>query len=374
MSDDIETLMKQVWDLDPSPLRLELLERAVALADAAGDIETAFEIRDELIDEATFLGHPEKLLTAFSWCLGQCDRNPEEFDEAELLWKYKWAVANLREYPQISRQQIEETLADMAERLRRNGASQRTIYHRRAMLAVGFGDEAMLGENLPLWKKHRRDWLSDCLACEKDSEVDVLAFQGDDAGAVRAAEALFKGRLSCAEIPHKTYGHVLLPLVRLGQWERAAECHKTGYPKVRGTSNYNFMESIAEHLIYLAIAGDSAKSLKSFERHVRQGLSAPSLLDRYFFFRAATLVLRRAAATGKPSRKLKLPEDFPPRQESGQYLLADLAAWFEAEARKLAAAFDTRAGNTYRTGQMNALSELEALADSAPQKKESTDD
>ena len=138
-------------------------------------------------------------------------------------------------------------------------------------------------------------------------------------------------------------------------------------PKVRGTAGYEFVEAISEHLVYLAVAGDPAKSLKTFERHARQGLTAASLLDRYFFFRAATLVLRRAASTGKPTHKVKLPEAFPARQESGQYALADLAAWFENEARTLAAAFDARAGNAYRIGQMNAL------AETAPKKERSSD-
>jgi hypothetical protein len=374
MTDDIKSLMQQVWALDRSPLRLELLERVVALADSSGDISQAYHLRQLLIDEATFGGSPDKLLAAFSWCLGQCDRDPEQFNDAGLLWKYKWAVANLRDYPQISRAQFDATIEDMAGRFRKHGASMRTIYHRKCMMAVAFGDEAMLGENLPHWKKHRRDQLSDCHACEKDGEVDVLAFQGDYAGAVKAAESLVRGRMSCAEIPHKTYAKMLLPLIRQGQWERAAECHSTGYPKVRGTSNFNFMEDISHHLIYLAIVGDRTKSIKAFERHMRQGFTAPSPLDRYFFARAATLVLRRAAAAvGKPTRKLRMPEEYPHREESGQYVLTDLAGWFETEARGLAVQFDTRAGNTYRVGQMDALSELEELAQTAPKKSGESD-
>ena len=119
----VSEMLLKAWVLPPSVEQVSLTEEAVLLADAHGDLSLGYEARTTLIEAATFAGYPEKALVAFSWCLAQCDRDPERFDEQRLLWQYKWVAADLPYFPQISRQRIHEVHEDMERRYLRCGQS-----------------------------------------------------------------------------------------------------------------------------------------------------------------------------------------------------------------------------------------------------------
>ena len=69
----IEELMSQAWQAQ-GEAKLALLEEAQRLADSSGDVEAGLEIRNEIIDAATWCGYYERSLVAFNWMLAQCDR------------------------------------------------------------------------------------------------------------------------------------------------------------------------------------------------------------------------------------------------------------------------------------------------------------
>ena len=368
MKSELIRLHKQIRQLPRSPLRMELVEQAVAVADSLNDILAGFMMRQELMTEACFGGHPDKLLAAFSWCLAQADKDPQSFSEANLLWKYKWAMANLRDYPQISRQQIESSLADFNARLGRNGASRRTLYQKSCEVAYELGDRAKVEELLPLWKKGKRDWLSDCLACELDSQVSMSLFLGDENQALAQVADILKKGLGCSTVPFKTYRKALIPLVKRGEFEQAAEYHRRGYSKIKNDMGY--LESISGHLIYLVLINDQPKALTLFQRHIPLVMQSPSPLDRFFFHHASLFLFRHLSQMPRPNRKIQLPQSFPVYHESGSYDTHALAAWFNSEARQLAAQFDARAGNNYRTDTINQLDELQTLIRKPPGKSE----
>lgn len=366
MKTDYNRLQAQIWGLPRSPLRLELVEQAVAMADTMNDISAGYMMRQELMSEACFGGHPDKLLVAFSWCLAQADKDPQEFPEANLLWKYKWAIANLRDYPQISRGQMESSVADFSARVARNGASKRTVHHKACEMAYELGDRAKVQELLPLWKKGKRDWLSDCLACELDSLVSMSLFLGDEKQALAQVADILKKGLSCSTVPYKSYRKALIPLVRAGEYELAAEYHRRGYLKIKYDLGY--LESISGHLIYLVLISDQTKALTLFQRHIELAMQSPSPLDRLFFYRASLFLFNHLAKMQRPERKMQLAQNFPLYEESGRYDTRQLAAWFNTESRHLAAQFDARAGNSYRMESIDELTGLEELIRKPPGK------
>lgn len=66
-----EELMDEAYDMPGGKAKLELLEQAVRVADAAGDIDQGYEARSEIVETGSFHGYPMKTLVAFSWQLGQ---------------------------------------------------------------------------------------------------------------------------------------------------------------------------------------------------------------------------------------------------------------------------------------------------------------
>jgi hypothetical protein len=69
-----EDLMEEAYDLPGEKAKLELLEQAVRVADAAGDLDQGYEARSEIVETGSFHGYPMKALVAFSWQLGQYDK------------------------------------------------------------------------------------------------------------------------------------------------------------------------------------------------------------------------------------------------------------------------------------------------------------
>src|SRR5262245_42845756 len=139
---EIAELLYQAEEMGRGPAQVALVEQAVQIADVHNDREAAFAARDELIEAATFSGRIDLALVAFSWCLAQCDRSPEDFDQDQMLWKYKWVIENLADFPQISKRQIDDMFADMERRFVAAGSTRHAVHQIRRDVAVNMGDAA----------------------------------------------------------------------------------------------------------------------------------------------------------------------------------------------------------------------------------------
>src|SRR5262249_18653540 len=140
------TPYNQVWelrwkadDLPHGPAQVALLEEAVQLADSLKDVDLAYRVRSELMTAATFSGRPDIMLVAFSWCLAQYDRNPQQFDQHDLLWKYKWVIGNGYKFPEIDRPRLEALLADVERRYREAGSTMHAVSQARRDFLVHVG-------------------------------------------------------------------------------------------------------------------------------------------------------------------------------------------------------------------------------------------
>lgn len=100
-----------------------------------------------MIDAATFGGRPDILLAAFPWCLAEHDRDPDRFDLKDLLWKYKWVVGNIVEFPHISREQIESMLANMSERFEKAGSTLHAVHQSRQDILADMGSFGIVEGN-----------------------------------------------------------------------------------------------------------------------------------------------------------------------------------------------------------------------------------
>lgn len=342
---DIYDLISEAEDLGYGPTRVALLDEAVRSADALNDLELSYYARKKLIDATTALGDYRKALVAFSWCLAQTDDDSERFPEEDILWEFKWILGAIVDFPAISLQQIDSLQNDYEGRIKRLGYGMRSALKLRWRNLV---DTGRLEEAKPFvdqWKKSKTGWPSDCPACERDSYVDWLIYTKRYAAALKSAQPILDGELSCRHIPHTTLPSLLHPLVMLGRMDEAADIHKKGYRLNYRSQKYT--HSIGSHVLYLTRIGNLTRGLKLFEKHLTW--ATESILDtaRWHYFVAGEFLFETLASTSNRSRKLKLPRALAIYREDHTYAPAELADWFGNEASQIARKFDDRNQNNW---------------------------
>jgi tetratricopeptide (TPR) repeat protein len=346
---DVYDLIDASYELpNGSEEKLELLERAVALADSLKDIELGCHARNELIEACAFSGHPEKAMVAYAWLLATFDKYGKEktgLDEHDVLWKYKWFINDLWGFPAITHEKIEGMFTDFEKRLLKGGYGLRTLYYFQLKYAQHRDDEKDMDTYYKKWQKTKRDNLSDCKACETNFHVSYLAGRGEYERALEVANPILKGRESCAEVPHSTYATVLKPLLHLGlhdqeRYEEAVTYHQQGYKLIR--NNPDFLMDVAEHLEFLAYSHNLGPALSLFERHLPWALETADV-ERLDYFYTATLPLwERLKARGDTLVKVRVPKHFAVQGDVEGLNLLGLEKHIKKELVKLAKQFDAR--------------------------------
>jgi len=365
-TDQILQLLRQSLDLNEGDEQISLQEQAVRLADAFGDLSIKYRVRELYVRACIFGGAPEKGLVAFSWLLSQFDRNPGQFDEWSILWKYKWIIGIVSHFPHVSKPRIFEMLDDFSERSLKAGFGLRAAYTHRYRLARFWDDrESALGyyedmRNAPI------DDLANCSACELNEQIGFAIYLGDDLKAVNQGGELLAMDKKCATVPQRTYASLLLPLVRLKRLRQAMIFHRRGYELIE--SNKSFIDKIADHLIFLAVTRNFEKAVEVFRKHYPLTERNHDALHRFHFFRAAWLLFSMLAESKEGgaqngSLALAMPSTFPLYAQDGMYDISKLAEWTKQEADALAARFDKRNETDFFA---RTLKEMEDIAEARP--------
>ncbi|NBD07796.1 hypothetical protein [Corallococcus silvisoli] len=350
----VDALRARADELPEGDAKVRALEEAVRLTDVHGDGVLGYELRDALIDAATFGGYPDKALVAFAWCRVQQKKDPVRFEPEEMLWKQKWVVGRLDEFPHISRKQIADALDDVEQSFAKLDAGERAALKLRYQMARDMGDAAEAERLWQAWLVAPRDHLTDCRVCELDDELDHHVDKGEWEQAIRKAKPILEGRQSCAEIPHLTLGTLLYPFFKLDRMKEARDCHVRGYAMV--AKNREFLSTVGEHLEFLALTGNLSRGLTLLEKHLGWALEHASHRDRFTFYAAATFLLGQVVAEGREEVSLRLPRAFALHAADGGYATRALKDWMATQARDIAARFDARNG-TQRFSALLARSE-----------------
>lgn len=341
----IDRLMLDSRELDDGPTKVQLIEEAVRLADTHSDVEAAYKLRKELLGAALSAGDADKLIVAYSWCLAQSDQNPKKFNTTELLWEYRWVVSELPSFPEIKREQIESMYQDMVRRYEAAGASMRSVYLLRRVIAIDMGDRKAAVEANKKWKSAPRDFYSDSYLTELAFNLRYLMFVGKEHLAIEQAEPFYRGGLWSEHHEGGTLALLLLPLMKRGQAKEMLNFLQRSYQMLG--KNPRYVEEIADYLLCLVLTENHTRALKMFAQHLPWALANCSAMCRFYYFRASVFLFRQLREHGITHRKLRLPEGFPVPSVKGQYALSDLEAWFTEQALDRATRLDARNGNTY---------------------------
>lgn len=345
LSQKVYEQLRQARELGAVPESVAAARGAVDLADSIQDPRVSYTARLQLMEIASDAGDHDVMLMAFSWCLADADKRPDEVSQWELLWKYKWVLEHLPQYPGISRAQIETALQDFEARCKKAGFNERAPLYMRWRVETSLGDPTAAHPSQTKWKTVPRDSMADCEACEINNVVELYSMLEDHENALSAAKRILSGRLRCAEIPHLTYATLLRSCWKRGELERAEEYHQKGYRIVR--SSHDFIREQALHILHLTRAKQLDRAMTLVRRHLPWALTSRNLHFQFHMFVATRVVARALAAEGKKSIRLRVPEELIPTAAKTTVSVADLLKWLDPAIAKLSGDFDRRNGNNW---------------------------
>lgn len=358
-AEKVYELIVQSRDVPDGDEQISVCEEAVRVADVTGDLKLQYFARDQLVSAGIFGGHTEKALVAYSWCLAQFDKNPGEFSQWTILWKYKWIMGLIRNFPHVPKEKLYAMLEDLTARMQQAGYGMRAAYNQRYRLEKFLDNRTSAIESFRKMEEQPADEISNCSACELDDRVDFYVYCGDDARAVELAAPIIEGREKCGSVPHETLANLLLPLVRLGRQPEALVYHQRGYDLI--ADNKRYLDDLADHLIFLALTENFERAVELFAKHYVWTEKSRDLFYRFCFFRAAWFLFEALADRNGKSLRLSLPNSFPGHQPGGDYDPAQLAIWFKDSATELGKRFDQRNETGAFARMMSETSSLKEL-------------
>ncbi|WP_163573277.1 coiled-coil domain-containing protein [Fodinicola feengrottensis] len=167
---------------------------------------------------------------------------------------------------------------------------------------------------------------------------------------------VLSGELTCSEQPQDILTELLLPFLRTGRVQEAAQAHRRAYRAIQG--NRAKLGTLAQHLEFCVASGNEDRGLELLERHL-PWLDEPSTPSAEMRFSAAgAAVLRQAVDAGFAELALGRGDT--------EITAGALYDELTERALALAAQFDARNGTDEQGNQIRALLAAEQLVERVP--------
>ena len=331
-------ILAQYQDLSYGEDRLRLAERLVEVSRETGLPSLTYHARLLLVSCLTFMGQKDRCLVEFAWLLGTYDADPDIYEDflSPLLWRYKWMVATLQDYPQFSLDDIQGRFDDIERRFIAAGYDLGAVWKQRCYVAMGIFDDDDVRRTFANWRLGAYDDQSDCYACEVHFETKYHLYFGDLDRALFVAKPLINGEASCESIPHGTFNELAVYFDKHSP-QLARELHRRGWTLISERIE-GFAEDWSMHVEYAA-------------RHLPD--EVPDLVSPHFAHLQGDTPWTRCFVQSAAIRAQRLAGDLDIL--GGPRLTANAADKMASELRATLTAFDERNGNTRMTEHLKSI-------------------
>lgn len=329
--------ISRLRDLPYGLARTAAFEQLVARLEAEGPDAARAYAYAGLVESLVWGQEVDKAFVPFTRWLRWADEHPEHLDEGDwhlLHWSFKWMVADLMDYPAVSREQIERTLADMERRYALAGNGMNAVRHQRFLWEWTRGTTEA-GAAYDAWVTTPRDEFSQCEACEPGDRATYLVEAGRTDEAVRLLEATLPQDPRCATEPADMLALLQLAYLDVGRTADAARTHRRALAALDQAEG-DMVAARGRHVVFLLRAGHHERALTRLVAEGHLLVDATTPMRRLVFLRHAAGVTAWWSAR-EPGRAVAI-EGVPAAT------VAELDAWVLAQARALSAAFDERDG------------------------------
>lgn len=264
----------------------------------------------------------------------------EAIGDTELIFMADFGLELLNYLPQITLQQAEAMMKQFEQMLRFQGWGMR-LYYQRAFRFYGNINTLKALEQFQLFKSTRRDFFSDCKACEQADMVRLFFQMGDLARAAELAGPIWDGVLKCHEVPRIVWLLYLQQALDLGDRVRAASLAESLYTASapEDPSDWGYLGAVLRCWAFTA----PERGADLLRRCLSHGVQLWDR-DKWFSFTVGAWTFCRKKAEETDKLRLALPRDFPLWREEGIYPPVELGDWFYRQAADTAARFDDRNG------------------------------
>ena len=336
--------------------RLPLLRKGWEMADAQQDYESQIQYRLDYISDCCFYYDVMEIYVIFPEVLRLHDAHVKEYGydsmTSSILWDYKWLLENANEFYQISVKQFETLYEDCKRRYLEQGYSLRPLHSYRFTFYLNIDKEKAKEAYVDFYNS-RRDWRSDCHACERCKEVQYFLGIEDFGRASRAAQPVIDGQLKCAEQPECTIGDFLRyynEKLLEGDADYADPagnlCEKLKRIIERKGTATSYMSEI---LLYYALEKPE-KALTYYKKHGLYFEESRNPLNKFRFALAVLVFLSNLHE--KDTYKMELSTAFPFYREDDTYDVKELINYYMEKVRDLAQKLDARNGTEVYTQRL----------------------
>ncbi|AZM90092.1 tetratricopeptide repeat protein [Streptomyces sp. W1SF4] len=358
--DEIRRALHENRDLPHGAARNAQAEALTAAAEVCGDTGVYRAALINQIDSYEYSAERSRMVVPFARLLQEYDRDPSAFgpgDAHSLFWRFKWVSGQIISSPDVPISSVTGYLDDMEKRYRIAGYSERAVRQSEYFLADAVGDDERAERAMAQWRAADRDEMSDCHACETNSQGVFWATKGEDAKAIEVWEPVLTGEQTCMEEPHRVLARSLLPLLRLGRTDEARSHHLRGYRMARGKES--LLRAIGQHIEFCALTGNEARGVEILAEHgahLRPLVDVKTQLD---FFAGVLVLLRRLIELGHGG-------DPTVPYEGSAHTVEELHGVLRAEVLDIARRFDMRNGTTRVSERLTERLLRAPLADTLP--------
>ncbi|MFD0353442.1 tetratricopeptide repeat protein [Streptomyces sp. NPDC127110] len=359
-ADEIRRALYENRNLPHGAARNAQAEALTAAAEVCGDTEVYRTALINQIDSYEYSAERSRMVVPFARLLQEYDRDPSAFgpgDAHSLFWRFKWVSGQIISSPDVPISSVTGYLDDMEKRYRIAGYSERAVRQSEYFLADAIGDDERAERAMAQWRVADRDQMSDCHACETNSQGVFWATKGEHAKAIEVWEAVLNGEQTCMEEPHRVLARSLLPLLRLGRADEARSHHLRGYRMVRGKES--LLRAIGQHIEFCALTGNEARGVEILAEHgahLRPLVDVKTQLD---FYAGVLVLLRRLIELGHGG-------DPTVPYEGSAHTVEELHGVLRAEALDIARRFDVRNGTTRVSERLTERLSRAPLAETLP--------
>jgi len=352
-ADQARALLAEAARMPTSAGKFEVIAEAVRLADLHRDVPLGVEARLPLIAVAGSLLRGDAMAVAFTWCLHQYDRRPELFAGWDPFAEYRTLIGRVVNFDTVTRRQVEEMVADLSNRLEREGRPPTLALYARLVLGPDLGDRALSADAMAEF--HRRRLTG---ALHPADRFQHALFVGDDAAALRLAEehVLTSGRNTF----DMHWYDVMGLLWRCGRAAEVPRWATRAEKQVRVKDCYYWpFGKVVAALALLGRIADAVKVCGQCQRAIREYTDP---LTRLHFCLDMGVLFDRLHALGRQAVLVRFADGIPGGQPNGQYRVAEVRAWLAGQASELAARFDRRNGNDSFAGLIRDRADLQRFA------------